>query len=127
MIAFLGGDSHAQLVALAVEGGHELSYCIGAPGRKLRFILGHLPRNRFATLDILQVFPDGTAVLGADMVDEKLAVQVVHLVQDGPAEQPARVELERAALERARLHGHPLRTRDVQRQVGKTQAALVRR
>ena len=59
------------------------------------------------------------------MVDKKLAVEMVDLVQDGAAQQAARVELERAAVQRARLHRDPLGAGDIERQAGKAEAAFV--
>src|SRR5260221_13951657 len=103
----------------------RLFYFIGVANEELRIILIRTGRNRFAALDVFEVLPDGAPFFRAEMIDIKFAVEMVDFVQDGAAEQAARIELEQAAVERARLDRDALGAGDVEGQAGKAEAALV--
>ncbi len=61
-------------------------YFIGAVDEELRIILIRPFGNRFAALNIFEIFPDGATVFRVDQINEKLPVQVIGLVQNGPAQ-----------------------------------------
>ena len=100
-------------------------YFIGAANEELRIILIGTRRNRFAALDVFEVLPDGAPLFRAEIIDEKLPVEMVDLVQDGAGQQAARIELEQAAVQRARLDRDALGAGNIERQAGETEAAFM--
>ena len=130
MIALLGGDANAQLATFAVvDGVHRDILLLSVTMRKDLRSSSSSSSSRTGIGSPRLIYSRSSRISrrssALDVIDEEPAVEVIHLMQNGAAEQAAGIEFEDAAVERAGLDADPLGAGDVEGEAGEAEAAFV--